>query len=269
MERGVVVARRAVVAVTALLEAALAYAALGWRVHPCRRDKTPLTPSWIRDATNDPATITAWWRRWPAANVAVVTGAPGPDVLDVDTKKGRPGMELFERVRRAGLLRGAAAIVRTPSGGLHVWFEGSTQTGAAVGAGKALELKACGGYVLLPPSYVETETYAGTYELVERRDTADRIDFAAVRRLLDPPRVFSPAVKEPRGSAGVGKLAAWLSAQPEGNRNGATYWAACKALEAGHDDLGDLVAAAVACGLSEREATRTVQSARRRIRGGA
>jgi hypothetical protein len=249
--------------VSELLEAALTYAELGWRVHPCRRDKTPLTASWKRDATTDPQVIAAWWRRWPRANVAVATGAPGPDVLDVDVKAGREGMDLFERARRAGLLRGAAAIVRTPSGGLHVWFAGSDQHGGAVGEGRALELKAVGGYVLVPPS----ETDAGRYELVERRDTAGRVDWSAVRRLLDPRPDRQP--RRAGRSAGVGKLAAWLAGQGEGRRNSALFWAACRALESGCEDLAELVAAAMSTGLSEREARRTVESARRRIRGAA
>lgn len=248
-----------------LAVAALAYAELGWPVFPCVAEgKEPLTRHGFKDATTDPATITAWWVRSPRANVAVATGAPGPDVLDVDTKNGRPGMELFERVRRAGLLRGAAAIVRTPSGGLHVWFAGTGQAGGAVGIGKALELKARGGYVLLPPSYVDTGTYAGTYELTERRDTAGTIDFAAIRRVLDPPKQPTRRGKS-RGEKDVGPLAAWLARQPEGNRNQATFWAACKALETGLSDLTPLVDAAVACGLPEVEAHRTVESARRRI----
>ena len=246
-----------------MLTAALGYAAAGWRVHPCRRDKTPLT-TWSRDATTDPQVITAWWRRWPWANVAVVTGAPGPDVLDVDVKAGRGGLELFERARRAGLLRGAAAIVRTPSGGLHIWFTGSDQRGGAVGRDRALELKAVGGYVLVPPS----QTDAGRYELVEWRPSAGRIDWAAVRRLLDPPRP-TRWVASPQAGADVGRLARWLAKQPEGNRNRATYWAACQALKAGADDLGELVAAAIATGLPEREVRRTIESARRRIRGAA
>jgi hypothetical protein len=148
-----------------------------------------LTRSWVRDASADPAVIRRWWGQVRHANIAVVCGAPGPDVLDVDTKDGRAGMALFERARRAGLLRGAAALVRTPSGGLHLWYAGSGQPGGAVGADKALELKARGGYVLLPPSFVvDTDYgYAGRYELLEQRASDARVDFAAIRRLLGPP----------------------------------------------------------------------------------
>jgi len=187
--------------VSQLLAAALRYAAAGWPVFPCKpRGKAPLgvlVHRGLLDATTDPAIITRWWARCPAANIAVACGAPGPDVLDVDTKDGRAGMDLFNQARRAGLLRGATALVRTPSGGLHVWFTGTDQPSGAVGGPhKPLELKAVGGYVLLPPSYVvDTDHgYAGHYQILEHRDSTATIAFAAIRRLLDPP---PPPVPEP------------------------------------------------------------------------
>jgi hypothetical protein len=101
----------------------------GWLVFPCRpnnpdcrdpkcrRCKAPLTEHGFEDATTDPEVIRAWWARWPAANVAIATGAPGPDVLDVDVKPGGSGWPALRRLKRAGLLTGAARLVRTPSGG--------------------------------------------------------------------------------------------------------------------------------------------------------
>ncbi len=269
-----------------LLTSALAYAAAGWPVFPCRPgEKVPAWPSIHRDradcrgecgrlghgfydATTDPDLIARMWQPQPHANVAVATGAPGPDVLDVDTKDGRAGMDLFERARRAGLLRGAAALVRTPSGGLHVWFAGTDQPGGAVGGkDKPLELKAVGGYVLLPPSYVDDRErgYAGRYELIERRETAGTIDFGAIRRLLDPPR--PPPSTRPGHGRDLAALARWVAQQGAGNRNAGLYWAACRAASSGHRDLDALVRAGVQAGLSEAEAARTVRSALRRIGG--
>ena len=63
-------------------------------------------------------------------------------------------------------------------------------------------------------------------------------------RLLDPPRPRRQAAG--RAAGDIGKLAAWVAAQQEGNRNDGLFWAACRAAEAGHGDLDDLVAAAVA-----------------------
>lgn len=257
-----------------LLDAALTYAAAGWPVFPCVPTmKTPLTNHGFKDATTDPRQITGWWARHPRANVAVATGAPGPDVLDVDTKDGRGGMDLFSRACRAGLVRGATALVRTPSGGLHVWFTGTDQRGGAVGLNKALELKARGGYVLLPPSYVEDATYdyAGHYEVIEYREEAGAtIDFGAIRRLLEPPR---PSKRLPSPAAtlnGHGALVAYVARAKHGKRNDALYWAAWKALETGADEavMDQLLDAALGIGLTEWESRRTIASARNHPPGG-
>lgn len=254
-----------------LRAAALAYAELGWPVFPCAAgDKVPLTPNGFKNATTDPSQITAWWARSPRANVAVATGAPGPDVLDVDTKNGLPGMTLFRRALTAGLLRGAAAIVRTPSGGLHVWFDGTDQGGGATGEGRALELKARGGYVLLPPSYVETANYAGRYELVERRDSAGTVNFAAIRSLLDPPpKLTAPRSTGRMSARRAARLVGYVAKTGDGNRNKTLYWAACRAAESGASEAvyAALVDAAVAAGLTRRASELTVQSARTRIGG--
>jgi hypothetical protein len=250
------------------LDAALAYAAGGWPVFPCVVDgKEPTTPHGFKDATTDPAQITTWWRRSPRANIAVATGAPGPDVIDVDVKGGRDGMALFDRACEAGLMRGAAAIVRTPSGGFHVWFEGTDQRGGAVGESRALELKARGGYVLVPPSFVEDEKhgYAGQYELIERRDgAASTVDFRAVRSLFTvTPGRFAHSHSVGTTFGGIAPLVAFLGRQPEGNRNKALYWASCTALENGctDTDLEPLYDAAVAIGLTDHETRRTLASA--------
>lgn len=71
-----------------MLRAALTYAGrVNFPVFSCRlRDKTPLTHHGYKDASRDPAQIRAWWKRWPAANVGIATGAvSGVVVLDKST----------------------------------------------------------------------------------------------------------------------------------------------------------------------------------------
>jgi hypothetical protein len=238
-------------------------------VFPCRpAAKVPhgsLVPHGCLDAAVDPAVIIRWWKACPAANVAIATGTPGPDVADFDVKAGAPGVDTFARLRGAGLLRGAGAVVTTPSGGWHLYFAGSGQ-GNATMRRHGVDFRSAGGYVLAPPSRVLGD-YPGAYELAEHRPGAARLDFAAVRRFLDPPRPM-PRVR-PGARSDLGSLAQWVAGQVEGNRNAGLFWAACRAVGAGHDDLASLVAAAVDSGLSETEALRTVASARRRIGGAA
>ena len=111
----------------ATLRQALAFATRGWPVLPCLPgQKIPATAHGYRDATTDPGQITEWFGRHPDWNLAIATGAPGPDVLDVDDHgPAGNGYPAFRRLRAAGLLDGAAIYVRTPSGGLHAYFTGS------------------------------------------------------------------------------------------------------------------------------------------------
>lgn len=255
-----------------MLRAALVYAERGWPVFPCRPgSKAPATAHGFHDASTDPALITAWWTRAPSANVAIATGAPGPDVLDVDVKPDGNGFPAFNRLKRAGLLAGASMLVATRNGGLHVYFAGSDQPVRHLHR-LHLDFQVRGAYVLAPPSLVPADEWAtGTsaYELLDERASDARLDWAAVTRLLDPPRPV-PDSRPTWSSAGrdVGSLVRWLVRQPAGNRNRALYWAACTACEAGlTHDLDQLVVAALEVGLDEREARRTVASAQRRTGG--
>ena len=55
-----------------LLSIALDLAHNGYYIHPlAARDKIPLAEHGSNDATRDEATIRAWWRRWPNANVGI------------------------------------------------------------------------------------------------------------------------------------------------------------------------------------------------------
>ena len=240
-----------------LLAAALAYAAAGWPVFPCRPDaKIPATRHGCKDATTSPPTICAWWQR-ATYNVAIATGAPGPDVLDVDVHATGSGWTGYERLKNAGMITGALRMVRTRSGGLHVYFSGTTQRNGSLPRAH-LDFRATGGYVLAPPSTVEGSPYELLFPGDDRHQTFDW--FAAVE-LLAP----AASRRHSRSGSGTAGLVAFVSRLEEGERNRGLFWAACRAMDEGHAGaLDDLVAAAIRTGLSKTEATRTVASARRR-----
>jgi hypothetical protein len=248
-----------------MLAGALSYASHGWRVFPCRPGrKEPDTPHGFKDATTDPGRITAWWAAVPDRNVAIVTGGPGPDVLDVDVRPGGSGYPALDRLKHAGLLHGSVAAVITPSGGMHLYYPGTGQASGRL-PDCHLDFKATGGYVLAPPS-----TVAGRpYRLIQHQPghsgqtAGGRLDWAAALALLQP-RQPPPQLARPAGHADADRLAAWVARLPEGNRNAGLFWAACRAAETGQpgalDALGE---AARTAGLPEPEIARTIASARR------
>jgi hypothetical protein len=241
-----------------VLAAALRYARADWPVFPCvPGEKIPATRHGLLDATTDPDKITWWWSRHPERNVAITTGTPGPDVLDVDVRKDGNGFAAFNRLRREGLLDGASAYVRTPSGGLHAYFTGTEQGNGRLSA-HYLDFRSRGGYIVAPPSQVGGRPY----ELLRHRQGQATLNWAQVTRLLDP----QPQHRLDRSTerpADTSRLAGWVARLPEGNRNDGLFWAANRALEAGLTDLSELAEAARETGLEEREITRTLASARR------
>ena len=140
---------------SSVLRQALAFAASGWPVLPCLPgQKIPATTHGYRDATTDPDQITAWFGRHPDRNLAIATGAPGPDVLDVDDHgPAGNGYPAFRQLQEAGLLDSATVYVRTPSGGLHAYFTGTTQHCGHL-PDCHLDFRSAGGYVLTPPSQI-------------------------------------------------------------------------------------------------------------------
>ncbi len=241
---------------------ALTFAERGWPVFPCKPGtKEPATRHGFREATTDPDQIRSWWTRLPEANLAIATGAPGPDVLDVDHHgDAGSGYTALLRLKRAGLLENAGTIVRTPHGGLHIYFAGSSQASGRLPR-HHLDFKATGGYVVAPPSRIDGRPYS----LVRQADLSAGLSWAAVTRTLDPQvgRPQRQAVAATEEDAG--RLAAWVERLEEGNRNSGLFWAACRAVESGQAHaLDEIAAAAAATGLSSREIARTIDSARRR-----
>ncbi|HXQ49310.1 MAG TPA: bifunctional DNA primase/polymerase, partial [Thermoplasmata archaeon] len=137
---------------SALLDAALGHARADRPVFPVKLDKTPHTPHGFKDATADEAQIWRWWTEFPDAGIGMPTGAvTGFVVLDVDPRHG--GDESLEQlVKEHGPLPGGP-VVRTGGGGRHIYFaHPGGGVPSVVGFRPGLDLRADGGYVVLPPS---------------------------------------------------------------------------------------------------------------------
>jgi hypothetical protein len=131
-------------------EAALAYAAAGFPVHPVLA-KIPLT-KWKDAATTDVATINAWFDRFPEAGVALVTGErSGLFVVDLDVNKESGECTGDAEAERLGLTEcfKGAPIARTQSGGKHIFFRaGDDLDNSASTLGKAIDTRGKGGFVV-------------------------------------------------------------------------------------------------------------------------
>lgn len=146
------------------LSAALAYAEQGYAVFPCKsNDKRPATAHGFHDATTDRDQIEAWWQQNPAYNIGVPTY--GLLVIDVDgtSNPWKPAEPLV-----------GCPVSITPRGGRHYLF---AQNGTEIGNSASLiapqvDIRANGGYVVVPPSTIHDRCYewAGGTDLPDRGD---------------------------------------------------------------------------------------------------
>ncbi len=232
--------------------------------------KRPLVEHGFHDATTDPAQVASWWRRWPAANIGVPTGtASGVDVVDVDRKADGHGFGAFGRARRAGLVDGWVALVRTPSGGMHAYYPADPDRPQPSwqAARARVDFRGDGGYIIVPPSVVTGGDRRGSYALIGGPQGPVRsVDAGALRDFLDPrpePRQGRQSGPVPRDA---GRLAAWVAQRGEGERNRGLFWASCRLAEAGlslPEMLDALADAAEHSGLPPREIDTTIRSAYR------
>lgn len=251
----------------ALRQAAHEYADRGWPVFPCQPGgKAPACEHGYLDATVSHARIDRWWTLIPDANIAIATGSPGPDVLDIDIHPGRSGFAALRRARRAGLIPVPAATIRSPSGGIHLYYPGTTQRCGCLPR-SAIDFRGHGGSIIAPPSW--SGDNHREYQLLDSRPGGAPITWDAIRGFLQPPshRPFAgPVAGDDHGL--VNRLAAWLETRPEGNRNYPLYWAARLTAASGlmnQTARERLITASLTSGLrgGEREARATLASGER------
>jgi len=138
-----------------LLDAALAYAELGYAVFPCvSGGKTPLSEHGFQDATTDIDQIVTWWTQWPMANIGVPTR--GLLVVDIDGPS-NPWLA-GEPEKMLDLARAPMSL--TPRGGRHYIFRQPADRQWRSSTGKLapmVDTRADGGYIVVPPSILAGE----------------------------------------------------------------------------------------------------------------
>lgn len=254
-----------------LAVAARSLAAAGVPVFPCLVEgKRPLTRRGFLDASSDPEQVAAWWSRTPNANIGIPTGAAsGVVVVDVDVHGPRDGRAAYQRATDAGLVDGAGLLVRTPTGGAHVYFPATPdrEQRSWQAADVGVDFRGDGGYIIAPPSRRIIDGNVRRYEVADiAAHSVGTVDAARLRDFLDPRPVVPPRAEGTAMVVDGKRLAAWVAGRGEGERNRGLFWAACRLAENGvspSDALDALGAAAHSAGLGDREITTTVRSAYR------
>lgn len=123
------------------LKKALKYRKRGWSVIPIGQNKRPLF-AWKEYTERLPRRkeIKKWWKKYPDANVGVITGKiSGITVVDVE---------------KGGMTAGypETRTVRTGGGGFHFYYKYSERFKNAVRIKELTDIRNDGGYVIAPPS---------------------------------------------------------------------------------------------------------------------
>jgi hypothetical protein len=273
--------------------AALELAGRGWAVFPLRPGgKTPLIAAahaaddparrvcrgqcgqlghGVHDATTTAAAVTAWWSRWPAANIGVACGPSALLVIDLD------GPEALSWWRaRLGEHGGEPTLTSATPRGYHLWYSQPPGLPLGCSAGRlapGVDTRGAGGYVIAPPSRRAEGSYRWTRAVPVAELpawVADRLRPTAAAPAPDAVAAWRLGGGQP---ALVGLVDVVLRAGP-GQRNCSLHWAACRAGEhatAGRMDwqhaAAALAEAARQTGLGESEIAATLRSAARRTGG--
>ncbi len=282
--------------------AAVEAARRGWAVFPCRPgDKRPAVADWERRACSDPNRV---GRYWPSDhhNIGIACGPSRLVVIDLDTHSPLPddwrlpgvqdGRDVLALLAEwAGQLWPVSYTVKTPTGGMHLYYTAPDGPGIRNSAGKIgplVDVRGSGGYILAAGSVLDERAYPGNpecrqlvtggraYEAADDSDPGRLPAWLAVLAADGEPSA-RPVGRPGQHAAPAARLQGLIDTVrrgQEGDRNGPLYWAARRAAEmiaAGVIDRETaeehLVAASLEAGLrgGEREARRTFASA---MRGG-
>jgi hypothetical protein len=232
-----------------LAAAALAYGAQGFRVLPlhyptgadddeaagvlcsCGQPscgsigKHPLTPHGLIDATREPAQLAWWWRRWPQANIGLVTGELA-DVLDVDGLAGRATLRRWAATHG---LRMDGPLARTGNGWHH--YLAPTGSGNRAGLLEHVDWRGVGGYAVAPPSrHASDSRYHWlrplTPDLPHVPEPLQHLLIPTRQQRPEPvPPFRSVAIGHPYGQRALHDELADVARAPKGRRNHTLYQA--------------------------------------------
>lgn len=219
------------------LSAAIDLAGRGYAVFPCKAGaKIPATAHGFHDAQADVEAAKKWWGDNPAANIGVATGKPsGVVVIDVDQKNGKDGKASLAILEAELGSLPACPESSTPTGGRHLLFAhpgGDEIPCSRDKLGIGIDIRADGGYIVVPPSKIPD----GDYSWVAGLDDAGlpEIPPAWLERIRNPPAA-KPKQADPEKRA-MAYLAKCPNAISGDGGHDATLRAAAECFRFGLDD---------------------------------
>lgn len=191
----------------------------------------------------------------------------------MDIKENADGRVHMPFLQRVGLLNGCESVVKTPSGGFHLYFPASQGVLGVLGnKGRAgtlgLDVRGVGGYVIAPPSFLSTDNLHGPYvDLGPTTGSSDEpLLWDLIVSALTP---IDTETKKPvdllpsERRASVAALREWVTLLQPGERNNGLHWAVCRCIDNGIDPH-EMVEPALLVGLEEDEVRATIGSALKR-----
>lgn len=211
----------------AVLDEALAYAKLGWRVFPllainqqggcecqdgvdCTRPgKHPAIQGWNKEASTDSDQIREWWVKHPSRGIGIATGEESDlTVLDADGNEGL--MQIGEFFRGTGIP--TTPTVQSRPGHQHYYFAHNPDIKSkSKNLGSHLDTRSNDGFVVAPPSRHASGT---KYEWLTHPSKAEVAPWPTVLSEKKPEQKPEAAQREtfnPANSKDVEKL---ISALP-------------------------------------------------------
>ncbi|KAB1864570.1 bifunctional DNA primase/polymerase [Microbacterium algeriense] len=226
----------------------------GWKIFPVVPNaKNPWTSNGYKAGTTDQSTIKRWLEEKPDANWGVATGETSDLlVVDLDTN-GNGEQTLREWFAQRSMPWPNTYTVRTPSGGMHLYFHHVDGLRSAAKLMPGVDVRTTGGLVVLPGSIIDGRTY---------------VALSDAERLAHVPALLADALRSRAQSDSIWETPSdWTAGVSDGRRDDYLFRLACDLRRRLKDDRAlvtqIVLQAAANCDppFPEPDALRKVQSA--------
>lgn len=135
---------------------AVSLAQLGYYILATNPDKTPVPLNGVKGATLDLNAIRFWYEQQDFSYGLAIAGGPSNLlIVDIDNKNDEAGLrnwtEICNTYGISDSMSFKTPIVRTKSGGYHIYFKGAVEEPVRSLA-QYVDIKTTGGYVCCPPT---------------------------------------------------------------------------------------------------------------------